>query len=135
MKLIKAIVVVVSIGILFFGNIGINVFKHICQKEGVTISYFVESDHHCKTEQKVEKSCCAEKISENCCDDIVEFYQLKLDYVDQLLDVSFDFFHVEQTLCSNYSVSFGDEIVYSNYAQPPPLSGRNILIKNQTFII
>ena len=134
-KLIKSAIVLFSIAILFIGNIGVNVFKHICEEDGVTISYFMESDHGCHDEHESEEACCSEQVADNCCDVVVEHYQIKLDYVDQLHDFSYQLDFEEISTADLFSFYTEKEAIISNYPQPPPLKGKDILIRNQTFII
>jgi hypothetical protein len=137
-KYVKLSLVVFSFGILFVGNIGMNVFKHICKEDGVSISYFLQDEHHCQEKEKSckeAKSCCAKDIKEDCCSDEVQYFQIKLDYVNE---VSNDLFVCHDVLPSESRVNvseFTKEPCIALYPQPPPDSGREILILYQTFLI
>ena len=68
MKSIKSILIITGLLLLFVGNVGVNVFKHVCQENGVWTSYFVKTaDDHCGDKheaKKAVKSCCSSEKKE-----------------------------------------------------------------------
>lgn len=100
----------------------------------MTVTLFVEAEHHCK--EVVQKSCCSGHDEKDCCDDEVQRVQIQPDYFN-------DFFAPEFVLVSHINtvvpviaeVCFSEEISVSNYPQPPPLTGRQILTNKQVWII
>ena len=144
MKQLKAIIILTGLLILLIGNIGVNVFQHICKEDGVLTSYFIKSDdHHCLDEEKIEShemECCSKnekQTKSDCCNDDIQYFKIKLDFFD---DPSI---HIPVTsvisLPSNFSFEFNEtqtEYYTNNFINPPPkLSGKEILILHQVFII
>lgn len=137
---------IMLIAFTFLGNVGLRVFTHSCEEDGVFRSYFVELQDHCedKTEevlppccQKEKNTSCEVKVEDDCCSDEVDVYKISLDYFSQYelaapdLDlaqsVSIRWFQPEFI-----SASFNPE----HYIHPPPIrTGREILIQNQVFRI
>ncbi|MFZ9028725.1 MAG: HYC_CC_PP family protein [Crocinitomicaceae bacterium] len=134
MQLIRNVFILSIVSLLVMGSVGIDVFKHICKEDGVTVTLFVEADHHCKEE--VQTSCCSGHDEKDCCDDEVEHVQIQPDYYN-------DFFSPEWiAVIAGKPLSFvleekviSEEINISNYPQPPPLSGRQLLTNKQVWII
>jgi hypothetical protein len=125
-----------------------SIFKHYCEEEGLFISYFINTQQHCKVDE-VEKNnlpdCCKKKqtnsldaFTEDCCSDEYKVFKVALDYCNDKQDLGF-----------NESVIFDDHIfkyvMYSEkissftihkYNNPPPkFFGKSLLIKNQVFRI
>lgn len=129
---------------LFVGNIGVNVFQHICKEDGVMTSYFVKTgDDHCENKREIhqhQKSCCSsekEDKKKDCCNDQTEFFKIDLDFFN---DPSISIPTASLVFIpSNYVFVFNEtqkEYYTTNYIKPPPSnSGRDILIKHQVFII
>ena len=130
--------------LLFVGNVGVNVFKHICEKDGVTVSYFFNHlEEHCQDHLSDVPICCKkeEKKKEgcgdkDCCDDEVEYIKIDLDYYNTQSEAIQLLPFVIST--KDHSVTLNlPEIQYSisNYVHPPPLSGRDILIFKQVLVV
>ncbi len=134
MLLIRNVFLLSIVSLLVMGSVGIDVFKHICKEDGVTVTLFVEADHHCKEE--VQSSCCSGHDEKDCCDDEVEHVQIQPDYYN-------NFFSPEwMAIVTPKSVSFefkeeviSEGINVASYPQPPPLSGRQLLTNKQVWII
>jgi hypothetical protein len=138
-KHVKYIVLALSLFLLLAGNIGVNVFKHICEKDGVSVSYFFNYGHdHCEEDKEDLPTCCKKAVEKkkDCCDDEVE--QIKID---------FDFAKANDNevclpLTTIYSVQgekahnteLADHYI-SNYVNPPPPDSRRILVLKQVYII
>ena len=144
MKQLKSIFIISGLLLLFVGNVGVNVFQHICQENGVWTSYFVQAtDNHCEGEHKAvkhAKSCCAVEQEENkkdCCNDQAEFFKIDLDFYNDpsicipptsaiIIPTNFDFV-LSETQQDYYT---------SKYVNPPPnKTGKDILIQHQVFLI
>lgn len=100
----------------------------------MSVSVFVEPDHHCKEETNAH-ACCSAQDKDDCCDDEVSHFQIKLDYFNKFQEFQF----ISQEM-SFEPVWITAEIVVENttvqqYPQPPPLSGRDILVLKQVFVI
>lgn len=144
MKSIKSIFIISGLLLLFVGNVGVNVFKHICQENGVWTSYFVKTaDGHCGDKheaKKAIKSCCSsekEEKKKDCCNDQAEYFKINLDFcndpsisvpVSSSITIPANFiFVVSETKHDYYT---------SKYVNPPPKKlGKDILIQHQVFLI
>lgn len=129
---------------LFLGSIGFNVFKHICPEDGIIVSYVIpQSDEHCSDEEidacDTQLTCCNESSEKekDCCSNEFDFFQLKLDYLNHF--DSFIFLGVQSISFNGFTLNntaiITEKVVVSNYPNPPPLSGKEILIEKQVFII
>lgn len=140
----KSIFIIIGLLILLVGNVGVNVFKHICQEDGIWTSYFVKTaNDHCENEEMAlehAKSCCSsdqEQEKKNCCNDQTEYFKIKLDFYNDpsivipsatpcTIQHSFEF--VLNDIQENYYTT--------KYVNPPPVkAGRDILIQHQVFLI
>lgn len=124
---VKRLLLIPFIALLFTGSVGIDVFKHICSKEGVSLAFIVNTVEHCEEETKDSPSCCQEeKKKDDCCDDEVDVLQFDLDFFQKLVDLSFESVDLEQT--RPYFIEFKpaidamEELRYSSYYPPPPIS-------------
>ena len=83
MQLIRSMFILSTVLLLLLGSAGIDVFKHICKEDGITVTLFVEAEHHCKEE--VQSSCCSGHDEKDCCDDEVELVQILPEYYNDVL--------------------------------------------------
>lgn len=135
MHLIRNAFILGIVSLLVLGSVGIDVFKHICKEDGVTVTLFVEADHHCKEEK--QDSCCSGHDEKDCCDDEVECVQIQPEYFNDFFSPEFSLVtlrtaQVYPILAGEYSK---EENVVQNYAKPPPKTGREILTNKQVWII
>jgi hypothetical protein len=128
--------------LLFFGNIGIPVFTHACEEDGVFTSFFIKLQNHCQEETEVSKlpPCCQEEKKNNCCSDEKTIVQLEEKYVQsQVLSVpTFAFIYPPQTAVFSYSgIQAKDITILQTWEDPPPIreSGKDILIQHCVFRI
>jgi len=128
--------------LLFLGNIGIPVFTHACEEDGVFTSFFIQQQNHCQEEKEVSNlaPCCQEEDKNNCCSDEKTVVQLDEKYVQsQSLSVpTFAFVCPAHTAVFSYSVIQAKDIsVVQTWEDPPPIkeSGRDILIQYCVFRI
>ncbi len=141
--MIKNFFISFLISIVFIGTIGIRVFTHSCEEDGVFKTYFVQTNNHCEDKKKELPPCCKkekeEKDKKDCCNDETEVFKLKVDYVSFWNDFSFQLFQIPE----NQYFSFDNVIILSeqqtlqscNSDPPPKLCGREILLKKQVLII
>jgi hypothetical protein len=137
---VKPLILLFLSVLLFLGNIGIPVFTHACEEDGVFTSFFIKQQNHCQEEQSDLPPCCQKEKKKNCCHDEKTVVQLDEKYVQsQTLSVpTFTFicpahaavflFHASQTK---------DISVVQKWEDPPPIreSGRDILIQLCVFRI
>ena len=83
MQLLKSIIFLCATTLLFVGNVGLDVFKHICEEDGVSVSYVINTITHCEEVDEEIPECCQEEHEDDCCDDEVAYYQVKLDFFEQ----------------------------------------------------
>jgi len=134
---------------LLVSSIGVSVNKHICEKEGTIVSYFVdiedcvcdiEVDHACCHKEKTESCHKEPKTKKGCCQEESEFFQLDLDYTTQIEDVSlnpdllFSLVFAYNILNPSLEVENNKEIENFNHYSPP-IPSRDIPVLVQSFLI
>jgi hypothetical protein len=126
--------------ILFFGNIGVSFYTHVCEEEGSFTSIFVPDNSHCEKKLSELPACCKKKQKKDCCHNETKVFKVQSDYSTSFLKLSFDspslvdekhFFELD------FNPTFGNEesLAFSGTDPPPLLTGRKILIRNQVFRI
>lgn len=133
------------LAVLFVGNVGVSVFKHYCDKDGLSISYVVnDTEEQCGKHD--EKSCCHSDHSghseasfekTSCCDIEVSYYHLSSDFTEY---ASVDLDQSNAVLIAENSFGFvpidlEKVLGEKNYSNPPPLSGREVLLNKQSWLI
>jgi hypothetical protein len=135
--------------LLFWGNVGIPIFKHTCEKDGVFTSFFFPKDDHCSdNEKELVPSCCSvsachdnEPIleKEDCCHDdliVVQFqpdgasnvtFNWQLSDLFELTSPRFTFDFTPINFSENHLLSA------STSDPPPKVSGKSLLIQYQVF--
>ena len=132
---------------VLISSIGVSVNTHICKKEGVIKSYFVDfgecvceveieeaSAHKCCNKQTVEKT-----EQKGCCQDETAFFQLDFDYVTQIenLTLNPDLLFTSvliYTIFTPLNIEENTNIVEFNHYLPP-IPNRDIPILIQSFLI
>lgn len=144
MKSFKSIFIITGLFLLFVGNVGVNVFKHICEEDGVWTSFFVKTvENHCDSEDDFTnhvKSCCPsekEKEDNDCCKDQTEFFKINLDFYNDPSIVIPATLAVVNTFSFDFILNETQKDYYtSKYVNPPPKkAGKDILIQHQVFLI
>lgn len=141
--MIKNIFILFLISIVFTGTVGIHVFTHSCEEDGVFKTYFIQTNNHCEDKKKELPTCCKkekeEKDKKDCCNDETEVFKLKVDYVSFWNDFSFESFVITENRSFSFEkkeVPFEKQTLQSSNSDPPPkLCGREILLKKQVLII
>lgn len=134
----KQVVLIFFAFLLFFGNIGISVFKHICEDAGVSTSYFL-AKNKCVDEAGID-SCCDEKEDDekNCCSDELQIIQIQEKYLQNysnllFLTPEFEASNLFTTIFLKFS--YRDKLVAKKLKAPPPKSGKSILLKHHVLRI
>ena len=132
---------------VLMASIGVSVNTHICKKEGVIKSYFVDFGE-CVCEVEIEETssdkCCHPKLEEKtekngCCQDETAFFQLNFDYVTQIENVSLnpDLLFTSALIYTVFTPLNMEEsscvIEFDHYSSPSP--DRDIPIEIQSFLI
>ena len=134
MQLIRSMFILSTVLLLLLGSAGIDVFKHICKEDGITVTLFVEAEHHCKEE--VQSSCCSGHDKKDCCDDEVELVQILPEYYNDFLTPECIIKIAQETdfYCAEEKFILEEENIFI-HPQPPPLSVKRRLSTNQVWII
>jgi hypothetical protein len=125
---------------LFIGNVGINVFKHVCLEDGVSVSYFVQNEHDCDSHAQKVDACChtlTEK-KKDCCTDSIEYVNVELDFFESEDELHFGFIPENPTklaLFEQVTLGFNQRCFTRLYDDPPPYSSKYLRIRHQLFII
>jgi hypothetical protein len=126
--------------LIFFGNIGVAIYTHVCEEEGSFTSFFIPDDSHCEKKLSELPACCQKKQKKDCCHNETKIFKVKSDYSTSCIKLSFDspslvvekhFFELN----FNPTISNEDSLSFSGIDPPPLLYGRKILIRNQVFRI
>ena len=126
--------------LLFLGNIGIPVFTHACEEDGVFTSFFINQQNHCKEERSDLPPCCQKEKKKNCCHDEKTVLQLDEKYVVTHA-LSIPEFHFSFPTKEFYTFDpnlFPSEVVsLQTWDDPPPLRkyGKELLIFHGVFRI
>jgi hypothetical protein len=137
---VKPLILIFLSALLFLGNIGIPVFTHACEEDGVFTSFFIQQQNHCQEEKEVSNlpPCCQKEEKKNCCHDEKTVIQLDEKYVQsQALSVPIFAFICPEKIAPSYFHGSPkmDISVVQTWADPPPIkeSGRDILIQHCVF--
>jgi len=143
-KFMKHTITLLLLVFLFIGNVGVNIFKHICEEDGVIVSYvFDEGEEQCDEHtmtQDLPECCHPEESNDSedkgCCDDEVEYIKLNVEAYQQNLNT----FSFPTVAILTSSVSFEQPLVMfdhytSSYVNPPPPDSKGILLEKQVWII
>jgi hypothetical protein len=125
---------------LFVGSVGINIFKHACLDNDVSVSFFVQNEHEC-SKHEVKLDACCHSLPEKdhgCCNDIVQFFKIDLDFFET--NEILNFVSTKPTpnktfLFELFSIGFQMAKITHQYDEPPPHSSNFLRIRNQRFII
>lgn len=141
--MIKNLFITFLVSVVFVGTIGVRVFTHSCEEDGVFKTYFVQANNHCKDEQKELPKCCQKektvKEKKDCCHDETEVFKLKLDYIALWDDFSFESILIPLT--QNFTIAkkpvpLNQACLQACNSDPPPiLNGRQILLKKRVLVI
>ena len=142
MKKVAAIFLMLTV---LISSIGVSVNTHICKKEGVIKSYFVDfGECVCELEETPSHKCChvqpTEKTEQKgCCQDETAFFQLDFDYVTQIENISLnsDLLFTSAFIYKVFTplnIKENTNIIeYNHYS--PPIPDRDIPVFIQSFLI
>ena len=148
MKWFKPILFSALIAYLFIGNVGMSIFKHYCEEDGLFTSYFINNTQHCEDEvsNAALPDCCKKnkidskqsQFKDDCCTDEYQCFKISLDYFKGKEDLCADGMllsceSITQMVNSQKRMHSEGIIKYNN--PPPKFHGRTLLIKNQIFRI
>ena len=136
----KTLILIFLSALLFLGNIGIPVFTHACDEDGVFTSFFINQQNHCQEEQPNLPPCCQKEKKKNCCHDEKTVLQLDEKYIiTHALAIPIFYF----SFAANHTISFDPYILHSEvvsiqtWDDPPPIKkfGKELLIQHCVFRI
>ena len=111
---------------IFAGSVGFDVFKHICSKDGITISLFTEDTDHCAEEKQEFPSCCKKEQPEKekgCCSDEEQIVQLKFQYFQKAKNwtpVQIASFIPCNNNFALVETELEETLTFDNWSPPPP---------------
>lgn len=125
--------------LIFSGSAGVDVFKHVCSKDGVQLSLFDNANEGCSMDHESHACCTKQKQEKDCCSDEVSVIQFKFDYfqkadlfvVTNYFDLPSQPFTYEDTLGDVNEFTSGIQTTI----QPPPLPGETRRAILQVYII
>lgn len=151
MRIVQTLIGIFLIAFILLGSAGLRVFKHSCEEDGVFTSYILPADDHCQEKEleelptccqkeALQVSCCDANVSDkdDCCSDEVDIYTVDFDFFqDNDLTVPHFVFEEVFPVFAELEKKHISQSKGSDFLRPPPdpLSGREILIKNQVFRI
>jgi len=134
----RAYLIGLVISLLFIGNVGVDVYKHICKEDGVAVSYLINTIDHCDDKHQHEKPCCQEEEKQNnCCDDEMSYFQIKLDFFESYAPSIYHFnghIPVDLAWCEP-AITLNTKWHNVDYTDPPPLSNSERQSYLQLYII
>jgi hypothetical protein len=137
---VKTLILIFLSALLFLGNIGIPVFTHACEEDGIFTSFFIKQQNHCREEQSDLPPCCQKEKKKNCCHDEKTVVQLDEKYViSQVFSVpTFTFICLAAPKSFHFKLSNTRDIPsIQTWEDPPPIrkTGRDIRIQHCVFRI
>jgi hypothetical protein len=137
---VKTLILIFLSALLFLGNIGIPVFTHACEEDGIFTSFFINQENHCSEERSDLPPCCQKEKKKNCCHDEKTVVQLDEKYVvTHAFSLPLIQYHLlvkqPQTVVEFLAISIQTPVI--NWVDPPPIwkSGKDILIQHSVFRI
>lgn len=141
MKWVRSSILLLLTFFLLCGSFGMLIFKHSCNQEGVSFSYFIHSGNHTAVDNLSNScsNCCSnESKKHNCCQDEISYFKIKLDFV------SYEKIHVPNAQIFKKDLIFFEPYIsiiacsrlkFNKKYPPPIISGNEILIRHQVFRI
>jgi len=126
--------------LLLLGHVGVAMYTHVCEEEGVSTSFFIPDNSHCEKELSDLPACCQKKKKKDCCHNETKVFKLQSDYSTSFLRLNVDspilaFDNHFFDLKSNTFVLKRQTSAFSGTDPPPLPFGREKLIRNQVFRI
>lgn len=138
MRFVHSAIAIFFVLFIFLGNVGLRVFKHACEQDGVFTSYIIQVDDHCGEHEVELPECCQKEEKKDCCSDEVAIYPVDFDFF-QDYDLSFDLIFLPNeahtVVWKEFIASPADKEKLVLRPPPDEKTGREILILNQVFRI
>lgn len=141
MKFVRVISYLFAV-LLFAGAVGVDVFTHICKKDGVEQAFVINTIDHCESETEELPDCCQSKEhqdEDDCCDDEVEHFKIDSDYSHSNSDAAPAVIHLVSNYTSLFDIVFVEDneelIHYGIDSGPPPLLVSERLSFIQSYLI
>lgn len=154
MKQMKSFVLASSAMLLMIGSIGVVALSCFCNDDQVSLSFFATTttpcDDHTKTVQhgrtccahetetaEKEKNCCTNTTEKKgCCEDEFQHIKVKLDFfskyaIHPVLHIQF----TEERFIGSLDIELNRDVVEYHTNPPPPIAGRERLLKKQHWLI
>jgi len=127
------------VALIFSGSIGVDVFKHVCSRDGVQLSLFDNAGEHCSMEHETHACCAKPEQEKDCCSDEVSVVQMHFDFF-QKTDVFIvtDLFILPTQPFSFQQPEDVNEVLTVGAVQdfrPPPISNSRRRALYQVYII
>lgn len=125
---------------VLLGSIGVNVFLHTCEEDGTFVSYFAPADEeaHCADAHDELPPCCESNDhleKDDCCNDEIKYYKVKLDYFQKISTPFIPVSHVPQPVLVDVDAWTDHTLEINTYANPPPLPRNTYRSLVQAWII
>lgn len=125
---------------IFLGNIGIPVYTHACEEDGVFASFFINQQNHCQETRVDVPPCCQKEKKKNCCHDEKTVVQLDEKFVLTnafSLPIITYYFTCNSVELYQSKIHFEPQKRVKNWVDPPPIRrfGKDLLIFHGVFRI
>jgi len=140
-NVLKHIAITLNLLVFLFSISGFTIYRHECFKSGIVHVSVAEITDCCEKKEDISKPKCCKKKAEHkekkkCCSDSKFSKQLKTDYTfSAKKSFSDQFVIIPAAYTNEIAVDHSIATVFSYTDPSPPLSGRNILVKKQSFLI
>ncbi len=138
----RSVFIIFLISLFFSTSVGIRVFTHSCEEDGIFKTYFFQVNKHCEEEKKELPPCCKkekEKEKKDCCQDETQVFKLKIDYVSFWNDFTLSSAIIpdpQEFLFDSQKALLAEIKLFSSNSDPPPKpTGREILLQKQVLTI
>jgi hypothetical protein len=138
----RSVFILLLVSLFFSTSVGIRVFTHSCEEDGIFKTYFVQVNNHCEEEERELPSCCKkekEKEKKDCCQDETQVFKLKIDYLNFWDDLAISSAIVPQKpifKVNGEKIQLAETHIFPSNSDPPPKpSGREILLQKNVLTI
>lgn len=144
MQRIHSIFALCAAAFLLLGNVGFDIFSHVCAKDGVAVSYFVQDDSMCASHEHEDAHLhedeameeCGDHAEGSCCTTTAKHVQIKVDFASKVLVKPILIAHSPISFVWNFETPAVEEVIFSfSGTDPPPKSGKSICIDIQEWLI
>jgi hypothetical protein len=137
---VKQVIHLFLAAFIFLGNIGIPVYTHACEEDGVFTSFFINQQNHCQEKHVDVPPCCQKEKKKNCCHDEKTVVQLDEKFVlTNAFSLPIITFHFASNAIEFSPLIFqsASKTLIKNWVDPPPIRrfGKELLIFHSVFRI